>query len=332
MYHSVHVMQDDLDTLNGKTPQMPIPSGSSVESGEASNPFLNSGSPFGGGGDDMTPPGTAPVIPQTPSQSFVPSQDRTFDKRYFVYGGAAVAAVLLIGIGAYFFFVKGKSQEPKNPTVDTGQAMNPKPDNMPSQIPVDTSSYYSVVNPNYLPIDVESAAGTPEGIQKALTEASKKVNGMTTSDPIEFVITDKNNNPLAFSRFAHLLGLTLPPEMVSLVDERFTVFMTKEADSARFGVAFNLSENGKMAEAVTSNEAKLPTFLKPLLYFYGVDVPSDVSFRSGKYGTLDTRFAVVDGGKGISMDYGFLPKKLIIGTSKESFQGMLGKLLQGVSK
>jgi len=326
MYHSIHVMQDDVDSLSGKAPKLPV-SGTQEPSfnGDAGNPFLGSDSPFGENSSDS---GLAPVVPVLDYGNAKPAIPGK-GKRYVAYYGLITVLVLVfIGVGVYFFLVQGGKQSAPESSGGGGTQPNQTSTGVSTQpqIPDDASSYYSISKPNYLPIDVESSSGTPEGIQKALKAASDKVNGMTSSDPVEFVVTDTSNNPLAFSRFAHLLGLTLPQDMVSLVDEQFSVYMVRDGNMVKLGLTLSLSDEAKMREAVVANESKLPTFLNPLLYFYGAAVPADANFRAGKYGNLDTRFAIIDDTRNISMDYAYFSKKLVIGTSKLTFQSVLAKL------
>lgn len=318
MYHSVHVMQDDVDALSGKV-ATPILASSNVTE-DSSHPFLREDSPFGASGMPEVVPETKTEVPHAPKKV-------AETKKYVLYGGVALVALLAIFVAAYFFFT-GKKSPSEIPALPVPVVDENGTSSDPSIQPQDGAGYYSMTNPNYLLLDVESSAGTPEGITQAFSETAAKVLSMNASGPVEFVVVDKNNTPIAFSRFIYLAGLKLPDELVSLAEESFSVYMTQDGPAVRFGAAVDLVDVEKAAASLKQAESVLPTLFRGILYGTGTDVPALSIFRSGTYGTLETRFAVVDGPNNISFDYVVLGKKLVIGTSKNSFQAILTKLVQ----
>jgi hypothetical protein len=322
MYHSVHVMQDDLDALQGKAPTMPVAQPAEVSAPGITHPFLKNDSPFGENG--MPEAGAEKTI-----GSPAPFQAKPFDKRYYLYGGLALLLLAVIGVGLYFFVTGTPRQE----TPSQPQAVE--------NIPTDTQltpqdgaamTYYSLTNPNHLVLDVESDAGTPEGVKKILSGVVTRVLSMRSSDPVEFVVVDKNNAPIAFSRFAYLAGMKLPDEMMSVVGEGFSVYMTEGNGVVRAGVAIDISDEKKMTDAIRKSETNLPKYFQSLLYDAGTTIPESAEFRTGMFGMLETRFAIVDAVKDRSFDYVVLGKQLVIGTSKESFHAMLTRIVQSGTK
>lgn len=320
MYHSVHVMQDDVDALSGKTVVSPSVSSSGAE--DSNHPFLREDSPFGTSG-------TPEVVSEKKTEPLRAPKPAVETKKYVLYGGIISLSLLVVSVAAYFFFVGRKSpSEPSVspvPVVDEGSTPSD-----PSMNPQDgtASGYYSATNPNYLMLDVESSAGTPEGIARVFSEAAVKVLAMNASGPVEFVIVDKNNTPIAFSRFIYLAGLKLPDDLVSLAGESFSIYMMQDGSTIHFGTSVDLVDAEKAMVSLKQAEPVLPTFFQGILYGGGTVVPALSTFRSGTYGTLETRFAVIDGPSNLSFDYVVLGKKLVVGTSKNSFQAILTKLVQ----
>ena len=329
MYHSVHVMKDDVDELHGKKPSnVQAEQADAVAASEAEHPFLRSDSPFGESG--MLAVAPAPVAESVSADTVPKPEKKPLDKRYYIYGGVAILIIAVIGAAAYYFLVIRKRSQsvPAPQTTETPATSAPTGMTTPDQ-PV---GYYSLTNPNTLALDVESDAGTPAGVRKLLSDASAKVLSMQTTVPVEFVIVDKSNAPIAFSRFAYLSGVKLPDDLLSLAGESFTIYMVAENGVVRSGVAMDVTDERKMADAVKSVEATLPVAFQSILYKADTMVPAQVTFRDGMFGTVPTRYAIVDDATGTSFDHVVLGKKLVIGTSKLTFDAILTKLVQGVVK
>lgn len=319
IYRSVRVMRDDLNEMEGK-PKESFRTSSESDQFQAGNPFL--------GGESLPP------VPDTGSgkeQQALSAPRSLMDRRKAVIVPAVGLFILfLLALAAYFFF-RGGSDAPAEPAgVVTVPSESAAP--MPQELPSAPKNAFSTAMPNYLQIDPESDTATPDGIFMKISDVAGKAKTMSTSDPVEFLVRDMNNNPIAFSRFAYLAKLGIPEEALALIDESFSLYLVPDGGDIRFALSLESKDAGKLAASVTAKESALPTWFGRLLYDPAVRIPSLVSFRNGAYGTISTRFAAVDEVRNYSFDYAFIGEKWVIGTSMDSFRATLGKIVMEQTK
>lgn len=306
IYKSVRVMRDDLNELEGK-PSEQIP-------GLAEPDLADSGHPFLGiqraSSADVTP-SVAGMIPPTKNM-----------KKWLI-PASIVVVVLMVGGGMAYFFFRPTTENDMTaplPSADIPAAGDGTETRTAEPTPAPTDAF-SIDGPNYLTLDPESDAATVEGILAKLEGVRTKVKEMNPSEPVEFLLRDGNNNPIAFSRFSYLMKLGIPEDTLSFIDEPFSVYFVPEKTDMRMALVVDVNDSEKFAEAVKRDESAIPTWFRVLLYeVAGVEVPSSVEFRGGTYGALETRFAPIDTAKNYSFDYILLGNKWVIGTSKDSFR------------
>lgn len=317
IYKSVRVMRDDVNELEGK-PSEQVPGGTEPGVADSGHPFLGAHGAL-----------SAPQAPAgAPASSSVPAT-RNF-KRWLIPVSIGILVLMVGGIAAYFFLRPAPENDMTEPlpSVDVPSAtddMQASPTE-PTPAPV---SVFSPNSPNYLALDPESDAATPEGIVAKLGGVGMKVKEMNPSEPIEFLLRDGNNNPIAFSRFSYLMKLGVPEDALAFIDESFSVYFIPEGADIRMTLVLDIKDSEKFAEAVKRDEATVPTWFRGLLYQpAGVEVPSSVEFRSGMYGALETRFVPIDAAKNYSFDYILLGNKWMIGTSKDSFRATVDTVVR----
>lgn len=319
IYKSVRVMRDDLNEIEGK-PHEPIPGGAEEVATHAGNPFLD---------EAVASAEPMPVASQGTAPKYM--------RKWFMIGGAMLSVAVIAGGLAYFVFRDEEPSPdmmaPEQLAVEIPAAGGSSSTQQPEVDLAQKTQAFSITNPNYLTIDPESAQATPSGIRAILAETSRKVGEISPSEPVEFLIRDANNNPIAFSRFAYLLGLSIPQETLSLIDEPFSVYFAPgNGTGVRMAILLETKDYAGVMDAVASGESLLPSWFSGVLYPGGVTVPATVEFRSGLYGTVSTRFASVDDVSGYSFDYAFFEKRWVIGTSKDSFRAVLAKVAQTAKK
>jgi len=343
-YRNIRVMRDDLDELSGKAPKTEASATPSVpEAPQVGNPFL-------GGTDSPAPvptnasrqadslpdpvpmPSMEDVAKPSPEQSSKGVAGKT--GKWFIYGGGAVLVLAVAGaVLVYFFNNSGRRQgetvSENAPVQDAGNtAAAPDP---ALSSPENTQSF-SVSNPNYLQFDTESPNATPESVATILEETSAKVASMPTTSPVEFLIRDMNNNPIAFSRFAHLLGLKLPSEILSNVNESFSISFVPDGPVVRRAIVINTKDSSNLQSAAQKYETSLPALFGALLYGKNFTIPATPIFHDGTFGALKTRYAIIDSDIGSSLDHIIVENAWVVGTSKDSFRAVLGKIVQEQSK
>ncbi len=323
-YRHIHVMQDDVDELSGKASASSAPPDAEVSASVAGNPFL--------GGEDVPSTDSTSVVADMPGVNAPVPSGSVFasmsGKPGVVFG--VIAAVLLVVVAAAIaIYLNRVRSDVADIPVEANQTVVEGPsiaDSLPIETPMDGK--YSLSGANYLQFDTDSTETTAAMIAAVLDETESGVLSMAAASPVEFLVRDQNNNPIAFSRFAYLLDLKLPEEIVAGIDESFSISFVVDGTSVRRALSFHVRDASSFGESVKKNEATLPLLLKPLLYGGTRSVPSAATFRDGSFGTVPTRYSVLDVAGSHSFDYALMKDRWIIGTSKDSFRTLLGAIVQ----
>lgn len=272
------------------------------------------------GATDVAPisrtPIVSPPIMSEPQPLFdTPDTQKNGEKSslwVWIMGGVAV---LTLAGGLYWYFVMRESEpQVTAPTTPPQVIIETTPVVQVEELP------YSIENPNYLTFDTETVTVT--GFQELLRQASARMLEANMGQPVEFYLTDKNNNPIAFSRFAYLMNIGVKPEFLAQFDEKFSLFLYNDAGQARIGLMLSPLPAVITALFETQKEGSIPAAFGSLLY-EGVTVPKDVSFRSGTYQEQVVRYVNIDTSKNISFDHAVTKTKWFIGTSKDTLRAML---------
>lgn len=230
-----------------------------------------------------------------------------------------VLATVAGGAFAYFTFVAKKpsvSPETSPLTTDT-----PSPGDPADMLPPEVNGPFTLSSPNYLSIDVETV--TAEQFRAVLggKETLLKENKIIDT-PVEFLITDKNNTPVAFARFATLLGMSFPQAVMDQIDESFSLYLYSDGRVARVGLALSVKNKDLLSKAVTSGESAIPFALQALYLDPSVTKITTPVFKSGTYKSYSTRYFNI-ASSGLSNDYTFTDKHWVIGTSANVFRKIL---------
>ena len=233
---------------------------------------------------------------------------------YWLIAGTALFTAA--GVGWYFFRAKLPFFTAPSAVLEPAPLIVPAPLQSTKQLP------FSLDKANYLLLDTESA--TPESIKQVLDQAGKTLMQAEIAAPVEFLLTDKNNNPLAFSRLAYLEKIALPADLLSALDEPFSVFLYSDQGMIRIGLMLTLKDAASGGALIKNNEATLPLSFQNL--FYGnVVAPRKAVFRTGVYGAQAIRYVNIVLDKNISFDYVLEEKQWLIGNSKDTVRVLLDK-------
>lgn len=260
-------------------------------------------------------PIASPPIMSEPQPLFdVPDKQKKGYLLAWIFGGTIV--VSLAGIAFWYFVMRESDSQVPAPTT-------------PPQVIIETTPIvdveeppYSVENPNYLPFDTETV--TVASFQMLLKETSARILEANMGKLVEFYLTDKNNNPIAFSRFVYLMNIPLKPEFLNQFDEEFSLFLYNDAGQVRVGLMLSLLPIAESALFEAQKEGSMPAAFGTFLY-EGVLVPKEVVFRSGTYQEQSVRYVNIDASKNISFDHAMAKSKWFIGTSKDTLRAMLDK-------
>lgn len=178
---------------------------------------------------------------------------------------------------------------------------------------------FSADTPNYLMVDIETV--TAESFRQQLDQSGALITAAQMTRPVEFLLTDKNNNPIAFSRFAYLMKLALPGDLLAAFGESFSIFLYSDQGKARVGLALSLSDAA--GEKLVTQKERIFPYIFRSLFFPGMTVPRESVFRSGVHNAEKIRFVNIDETQGLSFDFVLHSNEWLIGTSKDTLRAML---------
>lgn len=224
-----------------------------------------------------------------------------------------IVIVASLGAGYYFWMTR---QTAVVPPID-------EPPVIDEPIVIDEpQSKYSIDNPNYLSIDSESS--TSSSIQELLSTTATEIVNEKITKPVEFIITDTDNDPVAFSIFSILYGLDLSSVLDSL-DEEFSLFIYPDSLNNRVGLAVNIKDATSIKTAMTAKEKTLIKDLSPL-YLGIAPNPITQTFSDSTYKNVEIRYVNINPSETLSVDYTISETQLIIGTSKNTLRAIIDKL------
>lgn len=247
-----------------------------------------------------------------------PEKNEVSRKKILVFLIGGLVLLLVIGGLLAWYFFKSTPETPPMTTTPT-QVEDPV-------VVAPVEPPYALDKPNYLSIDTETVTAT--SLRELLRQSGERMQSAKVTKPVEFLLTDTNNNPIAFTRFAYLMKLELKGEVLPLLGESFSLYLYNDAGQSMIGLGLTLAENvtGESVLAL-QNEGTVPFAFRTFLY-EGLTVPKEVLFRSGLYQTQTVRYVNVDASKNISFDYALRGKSWFIGTSKDTLRAILDKQTQ----
>ncbi len=255
--------------------------------------------------------------------------------------GIVAITIALIGGGVYYYlFVVKKKTPSSEPTIQqTTVQSNPQPiqEAKTQQNPVVTQKkdlLYTIDTPNYLPLNTEVVSDID--IYNTLSIIASRIKDNGFVDPVEFLITDQTNTPLALSRFVFLTKMNIDTKVLALLDESFALFIYNDAGTSRIGLRLSIKDPKGFTTALTSAENVLPLALKPIFLSEVQNMPKTFLFKSGMFKNEDpilhtqveypTRYTNVDATQRLSVDYAIVGDKWYIGTSQNTLQALLKKV------
>lgn len=293
-----------------------------VTSSRQASPFLSGSNESGDASvsktssDEVAGSIVSPPIMSEPQPLFDAPHDEKRGQKWhlWIWIAGGVLTLTLSGVLVWYFIMR--EPDPETPTSETPPQVNIEVD----PVIVVEEPPYAVENPNYLTFDTETV--TVAGFQELLKQASARMREANMGQPVEFYLTDKNNNPVAFSRFAYLMNIEAKSEFLAQFDEKFSLFLYNDAGQARIGLMLSPLPAAIAALFEAQKEGSIPAAFGALLY-EGIIVPKDVTFRSGTYQEQTVRYVNIDASKNISFDHAVTKTKWFIGTSKDTLRAML---------
>lgn len=244
----------------------------------------------------------------------------------------SVLIIIVIAAGGYYFW-STRQQNTQDVVIDNTPE-EPTPEPVPEPIPEpEPAITFSTDKPNYLSIDSTQKNNTE--IKGTLKNYTDKVSKSGATTPVEFIVTDTQNNPLLFSSFAGSLGLKLSPSVMTSLAETFSLFIYNDNAVTRLGLAIDLKNQpdlkstnkpqSDLKNMLALEEKNLATELSPIF------IPENYTlvpktFASSTYNGQNIRYLNIISPEDLSVDYAIGHNKLLIGTTKMTIRAIIDKI------
>lgn len=219
-----------------------------------------------------------------------------------------LVCILAIAGGIYYFYTITRNV-PETLSTNTAAVSNNQ-----------TIPLFSTETPNYLPLDITNT--TPTSLKTLLSQTSKQVAGVKSEKPVEFFITDTNNNPLSFPSFAKIAGIALSQTTLNALNDKFSLFIYTNNQSPSIGLSIELKDALTLQKSLRQDEATLAQSMSPL-FLNEKSLTVTGTFRDGTYRNIPLRFMNIDPASGLSIDYAIKGNHLVIGTSMNTHHALL---------
>ncbi len=234
---------------------------------------------------------------------------------------SAILLIIIAIVGFGYYFYNSQVNAPITPTTPP-VAVTPEQTKPIEQItPTVPTEKYSTSNPNYLPIDFSSVSVTD--IEAQLVTISAEIKNSTSSTPSEFIVVDKNNNPVTLKTFADAVKLTFLPSVFSKLSQDFSLFFYNDNGAVRLGLKIKTTSNAKLAlqTEMQKQEKTLTSDLAFLFLNTPIEKPQNL-FATSSYNTNNeqVRYLNINSDKTLSIDYMVTSDALFIGSSKDTLR------------
>lgn len=220
---------------------------------------------------------------------------------------------LSIGLGGYYFWVTQSGSLPQISLPGLFSKEDASTEKIPS---------FSTSKPNYLNIEIEKT--DRDQIKALASKYAKKMADDVITSPVEFIVSDLNNNPVDFSVFKEKIGLSLTPEIMSELDKNFSLFIYNDSGKPRLGLVITTQEGEKLRKTLLQEEANLPRELQGIfLAEYSLEAKI---FKNSSYNGIGVRYLNITSPEELSIDYTVSGNQFILGTTKTTLRSMIDYL------
>jgi hypothetical protein len=242
------------------------------------------------------------------------NEQQKSSRKFILFSSLSFVSLLAISaVGFYFIKIKTTAQKPSTIAepilpIETPAVIEPAPK------PILT---YSETAPNYLRIEDGSLIATD--IKAIMDKVAKE----GYAQPVEFIVTDIQNKPLAFKDFSGLFKLKFSAGVMSSLGDNFSLYVYNDSTGPRTGLAIELKNNLTINKALLQEEKTFANEINSL--FFTTEYKTDKLFANSEHGDAKIRFQNIISPDMLSVDYSIYQKKLLIGTTKLTLRAIIDK-------
>lgn len=233
-----------------------------------------------------------------------------------------VIIILSVIFFSIYFFWNSKQTNLKQTAQSTIEETIPEPNENPVTISPELENY-SLENPNVISIDIEST--TDQELTELLSKKAAEISSLQITNPIEFVITDKNNNPISFPIFALTAKINLSQELLQNLEEKFSLYMFPDNNATKIGLAIDVKNKDIVLTKMLGEEKNLPSALSFLFLDTKPTITKEVLFKDNTFNNFSIRYFNLEENTNSSIDYTITDKQILIGTSKNTLRAIVEK-------
>lgn len=251
---------------------------------------------------------------------------KQFSSSSNILSGVVFLLILVFISGGSWYYLNTRSTQEKPSDMSIGQ-LEPGPEPANAQ---PKEGALLIDQPNYLVLDVETA--TLEQIQAMLQKEAEKMSSQGITTPIEYLVVDTNNNPVAFSRFAIFIGADNPKDLVEASLEPFSLYLVLDNAALRMALAIPLK--AEIGANFPENKAILAESLKKFFYPEPQKSSSlqNVTFNQSSYKNNVIFYTNIDEAGNISFDVTSQEGILTVANSKNALRAVIDKRALPVSE
>jgi len=262
---------------------------------------------------------------QTSIKKDIEPEKKSLSKKIFLIVITMIILIIIVAGGYYFWMTRVKNSSNIDSQISTNDAQQTIPNNTDTQ----TLPTFSQSQANYLSVDMQNI--DTAGLKETLKGYTDKVSQMKVTGAIEFIITDKLNNPVSFQNFSQKLGLTLSPNVSSHLGQTFSLFIYIDNSYPRFGLMIPEDNSATIKTALLQEEKLLARELEPLFLNPSYNLTTIPTFNSSVYNGIQLRYTNILSADNLSVDYAISNNHLVIGTSKLTARAILDYLAKATA-
>lgn len=184
---------------------------------------------------------------------------------------------------------------------------------------------------NYLSIDTESETILSD-IQNELNIIRLNLPSHNFSEPITFIVTNKQNKPISFSDFTVYSDMGISSDILLALDDRFEIYAYNDFSAGvRFGFRVDVKNAEALNKALDANAAMIPP--ATLIFFKNFTINPDLElkFNNGSYENYTVKYINLNETQTSSVDYIVDEDRWVLGTSQKTLRAIIDKLDKVVS-
>ena len=230
----------------------------------------------------------------------------------------ALLILLIAGAGTYYFLTTRKTETPEisQEQIETSEII--KDEELESGIKEDFSS----TKPNYLALD--AATINQASFKELLSKKAEMITGAGATAPIEFIVTDGQNNPLGFADFAKMVGINLPTSIIENLNKDFSLFIINDSSAPGIALAIGALNPTDLRINILQDEPMLSSQLGAILL--PEYEPSTIPFKDHIYQGQAVRYQNLISPQKLAVDYAVTETQLIFATTKVTIESIIDKL------